>query len=102
MVYPKCQAKTCEHFKKHEKDKKKKPIAVTVNMKPICSKEMFDEAVDHLVYVLTQACEVTEGNDTHYDSMALSSYADALVYLEKIGRVKIRMHAGRRVLAVNI
>lgn len=57
---------------------------------------------DALEEVLSSACGIM--NDSHkieYDSMAISSYADALRILHKYGRVRITEEAGRQVTAVS-
>lgn len=62
---------------------------------------MTDECLDVLCEVVNQACYTESDSDmgVHLDSMALSSYADALIYLEKRGRVEILLHEGRRIIA---
>lgn len=55
--------------------------------------------------VLWQACgevDPTPGSlAMHYDSNALSAYADGLRLLARLGLVRITKEAGRRVLAVD-
>lgn len=61
-----------------------------------------ENCLDLLMEVVNQACGV---NDTdadmgyHLDSMALSTYADALRYLERQGKVEILLQQGKRVIA---
>jgi hypothetical protein len=58
-------------------------------------------AIELLEDVVNQACQVAGSSDggVRYDSMALSTYADALRFLHKLGRVVITAEQGRRVLA---
>ena len=60
---------------------------------------MSDECEELLLEVVCQACMLP---DRTLDSMALRSYADAIRYLEKKGKVKILKDAGRRVIAVEV
>ena len=64
---------------------------------------MSDETMDILIEVVNQACymkETIDGKEIEcLDSCALSSYADALRYLESKGKVKIISQYGRRIIA---
>ena len=61
---------------------------------------MNDECLEHLISVVNQACSVNCDSDmgTHLDSMASSSYADALLFLEGLGKVEVLIRSGRRVI----
>jgi hypothetical protein len=54
------------------------------------------ECREFLLDVVNQACQMSNGM---LDSMALSSYAEALRYLAKHGLVEIKSEYGRRVIA---
>lgn len=49
--------------------------------------------------LVAQGCTCTENGKTILDSMAISTYADALRYLAEKGIVKIIDEHGRRVIA---
>lgn len=55
-----------------------------------------DSCLELLCDVVNQACLQSDGKTL--DSMALSSYADALRFLMKKDKVKIRTDWGRRVI----
>ena len=60
----------------------------------------FNECLDLLFEVVYQACAVPPyGVDDCLDSMAMRTYADAMHYLAKCGRLKITKEVGRRVFA---
>ena len=59
----------------------------------IQDKEVFELLCD----VINQAC--LQSDNKTLDSMALSSYADAMRYLADKGKLKIKKEAGRRVIA---
>lgn len=56
----------------------------------------FKECLGMLIDVVNQACQQSDGV---LDSMALSSYADGLRFLERFGLVEIVSDGGRRVIA---
>ena len=61
-----------------------------------------DDCLDIIEEVIVQCCtdeSVKEASTLRLDSMALSSYADALRFLAKHGRVTIVSEYGRRVIA---
>jgi len=60
----------------------------------------FKECLETLMDVVNQACSVRDCEHSPYylDSMALSSYADALRYLERHGMVEVTSSGGRRVI----
>ena len=54
------------------------------------------EAMEHLVDVVGQACFSQDGD---LDSMATSAYAEAMLYLAKIGKIELDGEpVGRRVI----
>lgn len=59
-------------------------------------KEKIKYLEDLILDLVYQSCKMSNGE---LDSMAISTYADAMFYLESIGKVKIKEHAGRRVIA---
>ena len=64
------------------------------------SVEDFNDCLDLLFEMVYQACAVHPyGVDDCLDSMALRTYADAMHYLAKCGRLKITKEVGRRVFA---
>ena len=65
-----------------------------------CTKEDFDECIDLLFEVVYQECAVHPfGVQDCLDSMAMRTYADAMRYLAKHGKLMITKEAGRRVFA---
>jgi len=62
-------------------------------LRRLCGEQ--NEALDHLVDVVNQACSDSTGA---LDSRALSAYADALRYLALAGKVEITEEYGRRVI----
>lgn len=56
-----------------------------------------NEAEELLADVVNQACALSDGT---LDSMALSSFADAMRYLAKLGVFQIKREAGKRVIGV--
>ena len=60
----------------------------------------FNDCLDLLFEVVYQACAVHPyGVQDCLDSMAMRTYADAMHYLAKCGRLKITKEVGRRVFA---
>lgn len=57
---------------------------------------LMEELVEELVSSINQACSTEDGK---LDSYALSSYASSLRLLAKLGKVKIKVEVGRRVIA---
>lgn len=55
-----------------------------------------EELIDALADCVAQSCTTDDGE---LDSMALSTYADALRLLQKWGRVEVTSEYGRRVIA---
>lgn len=46
--------------------------------------------------LVCQSCKMSNGE---FDSMAIGTYSHAMFYLESIGKINIKEHSGRRVIA---
>ena len=55
-----------------------------------------DDLLDIVAECVSQACEDDTGE---LDSMAISTWRDALLLMEKNGRVEVSLRAGRRIIA---
>lgn len=61
--------------------------------------DVIEDLLDTLEGVITQSCWSNE--DMRYDSMCISSYAEAMRLLGEWGRLEILSEGGRRVVAVD-
>ena len=76
------------------------PICMKNNKNPVHKFGYYEEKIKYLdeliMDLVIQSCRDPNGD---LDSMAIGAYADAMYYLESIGKIKVKDHYGRRVIA---